>query len=187
MVSSTLMKTPQAHGPLASIARFSVAKKKTVMLIWALVVVAAAPLAISLTSALSGAGWDAQGSEAQAVRNELRTQFPQLGAEAAMIVVQQAESVETSPATVKMLSTRAATAPGSTGAMDPLELPKESGLISTDGKTVIIPVMLEGSEDADLPIAAGHLMEWLEEQERKNSGNKIDRRGDGPRCRHSRK
>jgi RND superfamily putative drug exporter len=34
-----------------------------------------------------------------------------------------------------------------------------------DGKTVIIPVMLEGTEDADLPISAGHLMEWLDEQE----------------------
>ena len=49
--------------------------------------------------------------------------------------------------------------------MNPLEMPKESGLISMDGKTVIIPVMLEGTEDADLPISAGHLMEWLDEQE----------------------
>ena len=135
------------------------------MVLWALVVVAAAPLAVSLTGALSGAGWDAQGSEAQAVRNELRTKFPQVGAEAAMIVVQQPESVETSPAAVKMLASGAASAPGSAGAMNPLDLPKESGLISRDGRTVIIPVMLEGSEDADLPVSAGHLMEWLEEQE----------------------
>ncbi|MCE2736436.1 MAG: MMPL family transporter [Acidimicrobiaceae bacterium] len=159
------MKTPPAHGPLASIARFSVAKKKTVMLLWAILTVAAAPLAISLTSALSGAGWDAQGSEAQIVRNELRTQFPQVGAEAAMIVVQQDQSVQTSPQAVQTLATGASTAPGSAGAMNPLEMPKESGLISMDGKTIIIPVMLEGTEDADLPISAGHLMEWLDEQQ----------------------
>jgi len=142
-----------------------VAKKKTVMLLWAILTVAAAPLAISLTSALSGAGWDAQGSEAQIVRNELRTQFPQVGAEAAMIVVQQDQSVQTSPQAVQTLATGASTAPGSAGAMNPLEMPKESGLISMDGKTIIIPVMLEGTEDADLPISAGHLMEWLDEQQ----------------------
>ncbi len=141
------------------------AKKKTVMLLWAILTVAAAPLAISLTSALSGAGWDAQGSEAQIVRNELRTQFPQVGAEAAMIVVQQDQSVQTSPQAVQTLATGASTAPGSAGAMNPLEMPKESGLISMDGKTIIIPVMLEGTEDADLPISAGHLMEWLDEQQ----------------------
>ena len=159
------MKTPPAHGPLASIARFSVAKKKTVMLLWAILTIAAAPLAISLTSALSGAGWDAQGSEAQIVRNELRTQFPQVGAEAAMIVVQQDQSVQVSPLAVETLAKGASTAPGSAGAMNPLEMPKESGLVSMDGKTIIIPVMLDGAEDADLPIAAGHLMEWLDEQE----------------------
>lgn len=141
------------------------AKKKTVMLLWAILTIAAAPLAISLTSALSGAGWDAQGSEAQMVRNELRTQFPQVGAEAAMIVVQLDESVQTNSRSVQTLAQGASTAPGSAGAMNPLEMPKESGLISMDGKTVIIPVMLEGTEDADLPISAGHLMEWLDEQE----------------------
>lgn len=161
----TLMKTPPAHGPLASIARFSVAKKKSVMLLWAILTIAAGPLAISLTSALSGAGWDAQGSEAQIVRNELRSQFPQVGAEAAMIVVQQDQSVQTSPQAVQTLVKGASTAPGSAGAMNPLEMPAESGLISMDGKTVIIPVMLEGTEDADLPISAGHLMEWLDEQQ----------------------
>lgn len=141
------------------------AKKKTVMLLWLILTVTAAPLAISLTSALSGAGWDAQGSEAQLVRNELRTQFPQVGAEAAMIVVQQDAPVTEAPETVQKLAQGAQTAPGSAGAMNPLELPKESGLISMDGKTIIIPVMLEGKEDADLPISAGHVMEWLEEQE----------------------
>jgi RND superfamily putative drug exporter len=133
------MEIPKPSGPLASIARFSVAKKKTVMLLWLILVFAAAPLAISLTSALSGAGWDAQGSEAQKVRNELRADFPQVGAEAAMIVVQQAVSVTDSPDTVATLAAGAATAPGSAGAMNPLELPMESGLISQDGTTIIIP------------------------------------------------
>lgn len=152
-------------GPFASIARVSVRFRRTVMLVWLAVVLGAAPLAVSLTSALSGAGWDAQGSEAQAVRSELRTRFPQLGAEAAMIVVTQDTPIVSAPGDVKKLASGAATAPGSAGAMDPTELPKESGLISPDGKTAIIPVMLKGTEDAELPEAAGKLMDWVAEQE----------------------
>ena len=158
------MNEPKPSGPLASIAKFSVAKKKTVMLLWLILVLAAAPLAIGLTGALSGAGWDAQGSEAQKVRDELRTQFPQVGAEAAMIVVTQPTSVMDDPTTVATLAAGASTAPGSAGAMNPLELPMESGLIAPDGKTIIIPVMLEAEVDADLPKSAEHLMEWLDEQ-----------------------
>ena len=157
--------THQVKGPFASIARMSVRYRKTVMVVWMVVVLAAAPLAISLTSALSGAGWDAQGSEAQAVRNELRTRFPQLGSEAAMIVVTQDKPVSVVPGDVQALAAGANTAPGSAGAMNPLELPKESGLISQDGKTIIIPVMLEGTEDADLPESAGKLMEWVADQQ----------------------
>lgn len=158
------MDIPKPSGPLATIARFSVAKKKTVIALWLILVFAAAPLAASLTSVLSGAGWDAQGSEAQIVRNELRADFPQVGAEAAMIVVQQDVSVMDSPDTVATLAAGAATAPGSAGAMNPLELPMESGLISPDGKTIIIPVMLQATADADLPISAGKVMKWLEGQ-----------------------
>ena len=158
------MSTKKTSGPLAAIAKISVARKKTVMLIWLIVVFAAAPLAVSLNSALSGAGWEAQGSEAQIVRDELRKNFPQLGAEAAMIVVRQDVSVQENSTDVEMLAKGAQTAHGSAGAMNPLEMPAESGLISQDGKTIIIPVMLSAKTDADLPLAAGKVMEFVDEQ-----------------------
>ena len=44
--------------------------------VWLVVVLAAAPLALTLTSGLSGAGWEAQGSVANQVRDELRADFP---------------------------------------------------------------------------------------------------------------
>ena len=158
------MTTHKTSGPLAAIAHFSVARKKTVMLIWLIVVLAAAPFAITLTKALSGAGWEAQGSEAQIVRDELRKNFPQLGAEAAMIVVQQEQPVSVYSKDVVALATGAATAEGSAGAMNPLEMPAESGLISQDRKTIIIPVMLSAVTDADLPLSAGHIMEFVDKQ-----------------------
>ena len=74
---------------LARLARFSGRRRRLVMLVWVAVIVLAAPLALSLTSALSGAGWEVQGSTAQKVRDELRRDFPQAGAEAAIVAYHQ--------------------------------------------------------------------------------------------------
>ena len=65
---------------------------------WLLVAFAAAPLALTLTGALSGAGWEAQGSTAQHVRDEIRRDFPQLGAEDPVVVYHQATPIAADPA-----------------------------------------------------------------------------------------
>jgi RND superfamily putative drug exporter len=152
------------QGLLSRVARFSVAHRKAMMLVWAIVTVAAAPLALTLTSALSGAGWEAQGSISQEVRDELRRDFPQAGAEAAMVVVVQSTSIMESPDTVKMLAAGLMTAPGSAGSIDPTTMPTEAGLISPDGKTALIPVALQAQDDADRPVSAGDLMHFVEAQ-----------------------
>ena len=73
----TQTTTPQKRGALARIAHFTVTHRRSVMLVWLVVAFAAAPLALTLTKALSGAGWEAQGSDAQLVRDELRRDFPE--------------------------------------------------------------------------------------------------------------
>jgi len=133
--------------------------------LWAIVTLAAAPLALTLTSALSGAGWEAQGSTAVDVRDELRRDFPQAGAEAAMVVVVQEAAVMDSPATVRALAASLMDAPGAAGAIDPTMMPAEAGLISPDGKTALIPVTLAAGVDADRPESAGKLMHFVAEQE----------------------
>ena len=153
------------EGLLPRVARFSVAHRKAMMLVWAIVTLAAAPLALTLTSALSGAGWEAQGSVSQQVRDELRRDFPEAGAEAAMVVVVQDTPIMDAPETVQMLAAGLMTAPGSAGSIDPTTMPAEAGLISQDGKTALIPVALQATEDADRPISAGDLMKYVEAQD----------------------
>ena len=63
----------------ARLARFSATHRRAVMIVWLIATIAAAPLAVTLTGALSGAGWEAQGSTSMKVRDELRRDFPQLG------------------------------------------------------------------------------------------------------------
>ncbi|MGZ4725672.1 MAG: hypothetical protein ACXV8L_15820, partial [Ilumatobacteraceae bacterium] len=91
--------TPPDHW-FARLGRFSARRRKPVMLLWLIAAFAAAPLAISVSGALSGAGWEAQGSIAQRVRDELRTDFPQVGAEAAVVVIHQDTPIATDPAAV---------------------------------------------------------------------------------------
>jgi RND superfamily putative drug exporter len=111
---------PVAHEPSAPpdtkalfsrLAAFSARHRRGVIVVWLVVAFAAAPLALTLTSALSGAGWEAQGSTAQRVRDELRRDFPQLGAEDPIVVFHQSTPIATNPAALRSLITQLQHAP----------------------------------------------------------------------------
>lgn len=152
-------------GLLARLARFSANHRKAVMIVWAIVAVAAAPLAITLNGALSGAGWEAQGSTSQVVRDELRRDFASLGAEAAFVVFQQEASLADDPAQLDALMEALVDAPGAEQVVDPRSMPAESGLLAQDGRTALVPVALLAEEDAELPESAGELGDYVAELE----------------------
>jgi len=129
-----------------------------VLLVWAVVVFAAAPLALTLTGALSGAGWEAQGSTAEAVRDELRTDFPELGAEAAVVAYRQEQPIADDPAGLAALVAGLQGSEGTTVVVDPLTQPAASGLVAPDGRTALVPVGLAAEADTDLPESAGAVM-----------------------------
>ena len=159
--STTPGGQPARERWFARLGRFSARRKRTVMVLWLVAVIAAAPLAVTLTSALSGAGWEAQGSIAQRVRDELREGFPTVGAEAAVVVVTVTAPIDEDPAAVAALVGGLTGAPGIDGVADPLAMPPESGLVSPDGRTVLIPVELDASDDAALPESAGLLIDQV--------------------------
>ena len=94
-----------AHPPawFSRLARWSARHRRGVMATWLVATLLAAPLALTLTHALSGAGWEAQGSVSVEVRDELRSDFPELGAEAAVVVYQQADPIADDPAGLQAL------------------------------------------------------------------------------------
>ena len=146
---------------LARLARFSGRRRRTVMLGWLAVILLAAPLALTLSSALSGAGWEAQGSTAQTVRDELRRDFPAAGAEAAVVAYHQAEPIAQNPSGLRSLVASLRGAPGAASVVDPLSLPADAGMISPDGRTALVPVELAATRDADLPKSAGKLIDHV--------------------------
>jgi putative drug exporter of the RND superfamily len=149
---------PGRDGALARLGRASARHSRRMLIVWAVLVLAAAPLAVTLTSALSGAGWDAQGSTAQEVRDELRRDFPQLGAEAAIVAYRQTRPISEDPNGLRRLVSSLAGSPGARTVVDPLARPAEAGLLSPDGRAALVPVGLDADDDADLPDAAGRVM-----------------------------
>lgn len=131
--------------------------RRAVILVWLVVTLAAAPLAITLTGALSGAGWDAKGSTAQAVRAELRDDFPAFGAENPVVVYRQATPIADDPAGLQALIAELGKGPRVLSVADPLSMPAEAGMISQDGLTALVPVEQRIGEEADRPVAAGEL------------------------------
>ena len=80
---------PDTRALFSRLAASMARHRRVVIGVWLVVAFAAAPLALTLTGALSGAGWEAQGSTAQNVRDELRKDFPALGAENPVVVYRQ--------------------------------------------------------------------------------------------------
>jgi len=149
-------------GLLARTGRAAARRPRRTLIVWAVVVLAAAPLAVTLTGALSGAGWEAQGSDAQEVRDELRRDFPQLGAEAAIVAYRQDRPIADDPSGLRMLIAALDGSPGTGTVIDPLAQPPEAGLTSRDGRFALVPVSLDATDDAGLPEAAGELMSTVD-------------------------
>ena len=66
---------PVAGGPLARLAAAVARRRRLVIAVWVLALVAAAPLAAQQVDRLSGGGWEVPGTDSDAVRNGLQ-QFP---------------------------------------------------------------------------------------------------------------
>ncbi len=148
---------PDARALFSRLAASMARHRRVVIVLWLVVAFAAAPLALTLTGALSGAGWEAQGSTAQKVRDELRKDFPALGAENPVVVYRQSTPIAADPAGLQSLVTKLERAPGARSVANPLTLPATAGLIARDGRTAIVPVDLAVTSDASRPVAAGDL------------------------------
>jgi RND superfamily putative drug exporter len=157
------IREPSGRRTLADrTAAVMVGRRKLVMLTWLVIVLAAAPFAATLNSALSGAGWNAAGYESEQVRQELRKDFAALGAEAAVVVVQvktPAERDAAVDAVVKGLGGNAAVKQ----VTDPRTQPPQAALVSPDGRTALIPVHLNADGEAGLPEAAADVSDATDE------------------------
>jgi len=79
-------------GPIGRLGRWTATHFRAVVVAWALIAVAAGILAPRVEHALSGAGWEATGSESVEARNLVDQNFSGLSSSALMVVVHSPSS-----------------------------------------------------------------------------------------------
>jgi putative drug exporter of the RND superfamily len=85
--ASPAFEHPEAVGPLGRLGRWTADHVRAVALAWAVVALALGAFAPKVESALSGAGWQANGSESVQARKLIQANFAGLSSSALMVVV----------------------------------------------------------------------------------------------------
>jgi len=85
--ASPAFKHPETVGPLGRLGRWTADHVRAVALAWAVVALALGAFAPKVESALSGAGWQANGSESVQARTLIQRNFAGLSSSALMVVV----------------------------------------------------------------------------------------------------
>jgi RND superfamily putative drug exporter len=159
-MSTTIPKPPAAPspapaargvGPIGRLGRYAATHARTVFIAWAVIAVAFGFFAPRVETALSGAGWQANGSESVQVRDLVKREFGGLNSTGLMVVVHSSSQTTGSPAfqqTVRRVAAKLKT----DGRVASVTLPQAGQTISRDGHTAI--VMAGAQADANTMVRA---------------------------------
>ncbi|MBS1879223.1 MAG: MMPL family transporter [Actinobacteria bacterium] len=126
-----------ALGPVGRLGRFAAAHRRGVFLAWAALAVALGFFAPRVETALSGAGWQANGSESVAVREEAERGVGGGGAYSIQVAVHSNELTAADPAFRRTLAGVERILRGSS-AVRAVVPPRPGSTISADGRTAIV-------------------------------------------------
>ncbi|WP_265935532.1 MMPL family transporter [Actinacidiphila bryophytorum] len=151
-------------GPFGRLGVWSATHARTVFLLWVVVVAVLGAFAPKVESALSGAGWQANGSQSVAVRQIAQDHFGGNASSAIQVVV-HADKPVTDPSVQKVIGQAESIVRGDSrvAAVVP---PQPGGTVSPDGHTAIVLAgakadpneMVRAADDLKEPLAAlsGH-------------------------------
>jgi len=142
-----------ALGPIGRLGRFAATHRAAVFAVWAVLAVGLGFLAPRVETALSGAGWEATGSESVAVRKQVDAAFGGAGAYGLQVAVHSRRLGVDSPAFQRSLRAveRALAADPAVGKVVP---PRLGVSISRDGHTAV--VRATAAEDPNGMVAAAN-------------------------------
>ena len=126
-----------AVGPIGRLGRYTATHFRTVLIGWAVVAVVLGFFAPRVETALSGAGWEASGSQSVQARKLVERDFAGLGSYGLMTVVYSPSETVASPA-FKSAITRVEETLRSNGAVRSVVAPAPGLSISQDGHTAIV-------------------------------------------------
>jgi putative drug exporter of the RND superfamily len=148
------MNGPQERselGPVGRLGRFAATRRRWVFIAWAIVAVGLGVLAPRVETTLSGAGWQANGSESVETRERIDSAFAGAGAYALQVAVHSEELTVTDPAFRRTLA-QAEAMLAADPAVSRVIPPRPGQTISRDGQTAVI--FGGAAEDANGMVAA---------------------------------
>ncbi len=131
------MNASNQYGPVGRLGIYTASHFRQVALIWLVVAIALGFLAPRVETALSGAGWEATGSESVDARKVIDQDFQGLSSSALMVVVHSPDKTVEDP-DFKRSITRTEAALESDSRVSTVVRPKPGISISEDGHTAIV-------------------------------------------------
>jgi putative drug exporter of the RND superfamily len=128
---------PPSCGPVGRLGRWTATHVKAVALAWVVVAVGLGVLAPRVETALSGAGWEATGSESLKVRTTVDREFGGMSSSALMVVVHSAGKTATDPA-FRSVVAEAQRMLRRDPRVTQVEAPRPGRSISRDGHTAVV-------------------------------------------------
>jgi RND superfamily putative drug exporter len=159
------MSTPTTHissptlGVFGRLGRWSAQHRRTVFLGWAAIIIALGAVAPRVEHALSGGGWQADGSESVAARGLIERHFGGQGSYALAVVVSSSRNVASDSAFQHAIET-AAQALRRDPAVAGVQLPRQGDSISANGHIAVVRGGA-GADTAEMVRAAGRVEQRL--------------------------
>lgn len=126
------------YGPLGRLGRWAAVNRRAMFALWAVIVVGLGIFAPKVEHALSGAGWEATGSESVEVRDLVQREFGGLNSTGLMVAMRSDTETATSPAFQERIKQVEAVL-RSDDRVSQVALPDpRAGTVSQDGRTVVV-------------------------------------------------
>ena len=150
-----------ALGPVGRLGRFAASQPRWILIAWVAIAIGLGALAPRVESALSGAGWQANGSESVAARAEIDRAFSGGGAYALQVAV-HSDELTAADAGFRVSVRRAARLLAADPDVARVALPRPGASISPDGHTAVLragagadpDAMVAAATDLKGPLAA---------------------------------
>jgi RND superfamily putative drug exporter len=139
-------------GPLGRLGRWTADHVRAVALAWLAIAIGLGALAPMAEHALSGAGWEASGSESVEARRLVQEHFGGLSSQAFMVVVHSDAQTTADPAFRAVLDSVAATLAATDGVTRVVE-PQAGATVSRDGHTAVVTAGTSGTPTEAVAVA----------------------------------
>ena len=143
---------PEAVGPIGRLGRWTADHVRTVAILWVVVSIGFGFFAPRVETALSGAGWQANGSESVQARQLIQANFGGLSSSALMVVVHSPGRTTTDP-TFRATVSRVEQLLRANPKVASIVTPRAGSSISVDGHTAIVLAGAEGDPTAMVAVA----------------------------------